>query len=1204
MIYLFGDYELDTYNYELRQKGIPRQIEPKVFDLLSYLIQHHDQLVSKETLHDHLWPDQFVSESALTYCVTEARKAVGDSGRRQGVIKTLYGRGYRFIVPVTERDALVETSSTPVPVDVDNEGLPPEQVDSVVPPTDVQTGRSDAASPEAIVDDAPVSFKPGPLAAERRQLTMMWCRVVVTDLLSEQLDPEDLYELIQEGHHVCLEVIHRFEGHIAQRFGDGLMVYFGYPRAHEDDAYRAVCTGLEIVSEIGRLNERLERERDVRLTMQVGIHTSMVVMEAIDREGRREWLVSGDMPHVVAQLPGLAAPNTVVMSAATLRLVESHFVYQNLGAHLLEERAQPLALYQVVEERDSRSQMTATSTTGTTPFVGREQEVGLLRERWQQAQEGMGQVVLLSGEPGIGKSRLVQLPQEHMAEATQTRIECRCSPYHQNSALFPVIDYLQHQLQWQLEDSSQEKLDKLENALASRGFELDDTVPLFAPLCSLPLPDRFRPVMTPQRQRQKTLEALLAWFLREAEQQPVYFVMEDLHWADPSTLDLIGLLIEQAPTLRMLILLTFRPHFSPPWPMRSHINHITLGRFTRQQVARMIRQVTRGKSLPAEVIEQLMAKSDGVPLFVEEMTRMVLDLGMVKEIEGNYELAGALPMLSIPSTLQDSLMARLDRLGVGKQVAQLGATLGREFPYDLIHVVSTMEEAPLQQGLTRLVEAELLHQQGFPPQVRYTFKHALIQDAAYQSLLRRTRQRYHREIAQVLEQRFPDIRETQPELMAHHYTAAGLRAQAITYRQRAAQRALERWAHLDAIAHAQQGLETLAVLPDSPERHQHELTLQATLGVALTYTRGYRAPEVAAAFDRARELSEQINDIPQLFTVLRGMWHICLMRSELPIAYELGERLLGLAQDYDDASLLLEAHRAVGTTLFFLGKQADVVPHLAHGITFYDTQQPRVLPIQYGQDTEVILWQYTAFNLWLRGYPEQATHAIQQMLIRSQQRTHYHRSHGLIMSAHLHQWCGEPHVVHEQVEACVALAREHVFPSVLAIGKIFQGWVQVQQGQHREGIEQIHRGITDYRAMGAEISRTFFLALLAECYHKTGDIEAGFQTLTEATALADKNGESWWESELYRLRAQLLLQQVTPDVTQAESALNQAVVVARSQSAKSLELRATMSLCYLWQQQGKRNQAHDLLGKIYRWFTEGYDTADLKKAKSLLNKLA
>jgi predicted ATPase len=530
--------------------------------------------------------------------------------------------------------------------------------------------------------------------------------------------------------------------------------------------------------------------------------------------------------------------------------------------------------------------------------------------------------------------------------------------------------------------------------------------------------------------------------------------------------------------------------------------------------------------------------------------------------------------------------------------------LGREFSYDLIHAVAPMEEPTLQQALTRLVEAELLHQRGFPPQARYIFKHALIQDAAYQSLLRRTRRRYHGEIAQVLEQRFPELRETQPELMAHHYTQAGLSAQAIAYRKQAAQRALDRSVPLDAIAHAQAGLQALDALTDAPERHQHELTLQTTLGVALTYTRGYGAPEVVRAFERARKLSEQVGDIPQLFTVLRGVWLIFLMRGDLPTASELGDQLLRLAQDHDDSDLLLEAHRAAGTSLFFLGKQTDVVPHLKHGLALHDMQQHRALSIQYGQGTDIMFLFYSALSLWLRGYPDQALQTVNQMLKRSQQRTPYHRSHALLMSAFVHQWRGELPLVHERIEASAALAQEHAFPTVLAIAKTFQGWVLTRQGLHQEGIALIRQGIADYRAMGAELIRPFMLALLAEGYHEAGNVDAGLHALTEAHVIVDKNGERWWEAELYRLKAELLLQQTVPDVTQADVALQQALTVARAQEVKSLELRAAVSLCRLWRQQAKGRQARDRLKELDHWFSEGYDTADLKEAKSLLNTVA
>ncbi len=1206
MIYLFGDYELDTYCYELRLGGKPLRIEPKVFDLLAYLIQRHGHFVSKEDLYEHLWPDQFVSESALTYCVTTARKAVGDNGRMQWVIKTVYGRGYRFIAPVEER--LQGSADGPAPTALDPSADAARQV-----PDDADVAQASlpdltdlpwAPSHEAATADRRSSPRREILEAERRQLTVVSCRVVASPRFSEHLDPEELHEVMQDAHKACSRVIRRFEGHIAQHSGDGLMVYFGYPRAHEDDAYRAIRTGLEMVREMDQLKASFGRERNVEFAVRVGIHTGIVVMEEIESGDNRQRLALGDTPHVATQLASLAKPNTIVIGSATLRLVEGYFVYQTLGSHVIEDLAQPLTVYQVLQESEAQSRVVGIATIGLTPFVGRRQEIGLLRDRWRQVKEGMGQVVWLSGEAGIGKSRLVRVPQERMPEESHTRIECRCSPYYQNSAFFPVVDYMRRWLQWSREDTPQVKLSKLEDALRPYGFTLAEAVPLFASLLALPLPDRYAPLsLTPQRQKQKTLEILQASFLRQAEKQPVYFVMEDLHWTDPSTLELISLLIDQSPSVRILILLTFRPDFRPPWAIRSHVTHISLSRLTRRQVERMVMKVTRGKALPAEVLEQLVTKSDGVPLFVEEMTRMVLESGLVKEKEGTYELIESLPSLAIPSTLQDSLMARLDRLGTDKQVAQLGATLGREFSYELIQAVSPMDEPTLQQGLVRLVDAELLYQRDFPPQASYTFKHALLRDAAYQSLLRRTRRRYHREIAQVLQARFPETRETQPELLAHHYTEAGLSTQAISYWEQAGQSAMLHSAHVEAISHFRRGLALIPTLPDTPERLQCELSLQTALGVELMSTEGYAAPAVERAYVRARELCQQVGDMSQLFTVLRGLWYSYLVRGKLQTAHELGEQLLGLAQSKQEPILSLEAHRTLGTSLFFLGELAPALTHLQQGVALYDSQQHRSLTARYGQDLGVTALSYAAWTLELLGYQDQALHHFNQVRALAQQGSHpYSQGFALIFAAMFHQWRREVQAAQELVEASMALAHEHGFPLLLAMGMTFQGWTLVEQGQGEAGIGQIRRGVTAFRVTGSELTCTYMLALLAEAYLKEGKIDEGLSTLTEALDLVDKNGERWWQAELYRLRGELLLQ-VVPDVSQAETALQQALEVARQQQAKLLELRTTMSLARLWQVRDNRDEARHMLADIYDWFTEGLDTTDLKEAKALLDEL-
>ena len=567
----------------------------------------------------------------------------------------------------------------------------------------------------------------------------------------------------------CAKVIARYEGHIAQYLGDGLLVYFGYPLAHEDDAQRAVRAGLGMVEALGQLNTRLEQERGVQLAVRLGIHTGLVVVGDVGGGTRQEQLALGETPNLAARLQGIAAPNTLVISAATFQLLGGFFACQPLGTPLLKGFAQPLAVYRVLYESMARSRLEAAGSTGLTPLVGREQEVGLLLERWAQVKDGLGQVVLLSGEAGIGKSRLVQVLKDQVASEPQAWLTpCQCSPYHQNTALYPWIDLLERvALRFEREESPQQKLRKLEGFLVQYGLPLAEAVPLFAALLSLPLPADYAPLhLSPEQQKQQTLHALLTILLRIAAQQPVLFVMEDLHWVDPSTLELLSLLVDQGPTARILALLTFRPDFSPPWTGRAHLTQVTLHRLTRQQVAEMIGRIAHGKALPAEVVEQIVAKTDGVPLFVEELTKMVLESGLLQEREERYELTGPLPPLAIPATLHDSLMARLDRLATVKGLAQLGATLGREFSYELLHAVSPWDEGTLQRGLHQLVEAEFLYQRGLPPQATYLFKHALIQEAAYQSLLRSTRQQHHQHIAQVLEARFP-------ETLRHAARAAG-----------------------------------------------------------------------------------------------------------------------------------------------------------------------------------------------------------------------------------------------------------------------------------------------------------------------------------------------------------------------------------------------------------------------------------------------
>ena len=1179
MIYIFLDYELDTSRYELRHAGTPLHIEPKTFDLLLYLIERYDQVVTKEDLHAHLWPDQFVSDSALTYYIAAARKAVGDSGRAQRVIKTIYGRGYSFVAPL-------ETASVPRSA-----------------PIETPAG---AEPYEAEIE--PAEFEPSQPLQGRRQVTVLWGNIVVTSASSTLLDPEERYEIARHVQTACGDVLRRFDGY-HQHLSHGLFGYFGYPQAHEDDAHRAVRAGLEMVRLAPRLSRDIASRRQINLTLRVGIHTGVVVMDASRRDDDRAPLALGNVPHIATELARLGdpntAPNTVIVSSATLRLVEGYFICQNLGHYFLEALAQSVVAYQVLHASGAQSRIEAALATRLTPFVGRQHEMGLLQARWEQAAIGMGQLVLLSGDAGIGKSRLLHAWSEQLAGAMHTRIECRCSAYTQHSMLYPILDQLQHLLQVERDDTPEEKWSKFETWLDRLGLDRTEFVPLLARWFSLALPERYAPsALSPPQQKQKMFEALLVWLLREAETHPVCFVMEDLHWADPSTLDWIDFLLTHIPTSRLMFLVTFRTGFHSPWSAGGSIAHLTLNHLLPQQVEAMIDEVTEGKKLPSEIIQQLTTQTDGVPLFVEEMTRMVIESGLVKEQDGRYELADTPQPLAIPSTLHDALAARLDRLETGKHTAQLAATIGREFSYELIQAIATVDEATLQQELTQLVDAELLYQRGLPPQAHYLFKHALIQEAAYQSLLRRIRQEHHRRIAQVLEERFPETRDSQPELLAHHYTEAGLSVQAVAYWQQAAQQALERSAHLDVLAHVQQGLVAISALPDGPERHRHELTLQTTLGVALIATKGYAAPEVEQTYLRARELCQQVGDIPHLFTVLRGLWVSYLTRGELSTAYRFAQQLFRIAQQRHDTALLLEAHRALGSTLFFLGELASSWTHVQGGIPLYDAQQHRALTIQYGQDTEAVYLGYSAWNLWMRGYPDQALHTMHQAIQLAQQLTHpYTLGFALTFAAMLSQWRREVQDVQNHVVASIALAQEHMFPLLWAMGTTFQGWAQAQQGDVQAGLEQMQQGIAAYQATGAGLNRTYMLALLAEGYGKAGRVEEGLAAISDALAFVEEKREGWWEAELHRLKGELLLLSPAPDIVQAEAALHQALEVARNQHAKSLELRAAMSLSRLWLQQDQSHQARRLLGDIYGWFTEGHETVDLIDAQMLLTTL-
>lgn len=1051
------------------------------------------------------------------------------------------------------------------------------------------------------------SREPAGPAAERRQLTVMFCDVVDSTALSAQLDPEELHEVLRVYHQTTAAAVERFGGFIAQYLGDGLLAYFGFPQAHEDDAQRAVRAGLAILKAMKTLPV-LEVRNRAPLAVRIGIHTGPVVVGEIGAAGsRQEQLALGETPNVAARIQGLATPDSVLVTAATWRLVEGYFTSENLGPQSLKGLSQPIVVHRMLDESGAQSRLDVTAPGALTPVVGRDSEVRLLLERWAQAKDGLGHLVLLTGEAGIGKSRLVALLREHVRTEGAARITFRCSPYHTNSAFYPVIEHLERLLEFQRDDSADAKLAKIERMLAGFRFTDATTVPLFAALLSVPLPEgRYPPPrMSPQHQRQRTYEALTTWLIEEAERRPLLAVYEDLHWADPSTLEALSFLIDQIPTARLLVVFSSRPEFRPPWSPRSHLSSLTLSRFSRGQAETMIAEVARGKTLPAEVVKHVVEKTDGVPLFVEELLKMVLESGLLREEPDRYVLTGPLPALAIPTTLQDSLMARLDRFAAARATAQVGSVLGRQFSQEVLRAVAQMDETTLAEGLAQLVDAELIYRRGHGEHTTYVFKHALVRDAAYQSLLKSRRHFYHARIARTLEARFPELPETQPELLAHHHAEAGDGEAAIQYRQKAAQRAIERSANAEAINHLRIALEIVRTLPDTPARLEQELLIQTMLGPALTTTMGFGALEVEQAYGRAHELCRQVGQTEHRARVLNGLWSFYLVRARYGMAREVAQELLQTAERSGTPLRLLEAHRAIGVTLLYTGELVDACAHLESGLAIYDPRAHRALAARYGVDLAVSCLSFVAWGWWLRGYPDRARARSEEMLRIAADVAHpYSQAWAFTFAAWVHQLRREPDLAHARAGSAIALAAEHGFSLFLALATKFRGWALAARGNHDEGITDIEEAIAAYRETGAESSRTHWLTLLAEAYGRAERTSEGLAALTEAMDLVDKYGERYYEAEIHRLRGELLLRSKTPPHVEAEACFQRAREIAHRQHATGLELRAVLSLGRLWQHAGTLADARALVRPVYEAFTEGHDTVDLQESRALLDALA
>jgi class 3 adenylate cyclase/predicted ATPase len=1041
-------------------------------------------------------------------------------------------------------------------------------------------------------------------AAERRQVTVMFSDLVGSTALSARMDPEDLREVISSYQKCVAGTVERFGGFVAKYMGDGVLVYFGYPQAHEDDAERAVRAGLELILAVSGL------KFVPPLRSRVGIATGLVVVGDLVGAGEaQERGIVGETPNLAARLQAIAEPNTVVVAESTRKLLGNLFDLQDLDAQELKGIGGPVRAWAVLRPASIESRFEALHATGLTELVGREEELELLLRRWSRAKTGEGQVVLLSGEAGIGKSRLTAALLERLANEPHTRLRYFCSPQHTDSALYPVIGQMQRAAAFVHDDSVQVKLDKLDALLAQTSKR--DTA-LFAAMLSLPNDGRYLAIeLPPEQRRKRTLEALVSQSDALTQRSPVLMILEDAHWADPTSLEVFGRIIDRVRSIRVLLIVTFRPEFQAPWIGRHYVTALTINRLAERDIGAMIDRVVGNKRLPANIRQDIMERTDGIPLFVEEMTKAVLEA----ESHGAVEhLAATVPpsALPVPASLQASLMARLDRLGSAKGVAQIGAAIGREFSHSLLAAVARKQETDINPALDRLIAAGLVFRQGVPPHAIYLFKHALVQDAAYGTLLREQRRALHVRIAGILEDQFAEIAENQPELLARHYSEAGLIEKAALQWGKAGQQSLARSAFLEAVAQLTRALDQIETLPATPALRREQIKLQVALANASMHTKGYSAPETKASLDQARlyiERAEALGEPPEdpllLFSILYGFWVANSTAFNGDICCDLAARFLTLAEKQGAPVPLMMGHRIMGRSLLDTGNIAESRTHCDQAIALYDPAEHRSLAMRFGQDARVSILSFRTLTLWLLGYPEaalaDADHALKDARKIGQAATlMFALSHVPLTSIH----CGDYAAANAQADEVVALAEEKGALFWKANGMIHQGCVLALTGNAPSAIQLITSGITAWRSGGATRWMPYYLLYLARAYAALGQLDDAWRCIGEATTAVETTKERWCEADVIRTAGEIALMSPERDAAKAEAYFERALTVARQQQAKSWELRAAMSMARLWRDQGKRDEARELLAPVYGWFTEGFDTRDLKEAKALLDELA
>jgi class 3 adenylate cyclase/predicted ATPase len=1048
---------------------------------------------------------------------------------------------------------------------------------------------------------------PHPLdSAERRQVTVMFSDLVGSTELAARMDPEDLRDVISAYQQCVSGTVHRFGGFVAKYMGDGVLVYFGYPQAHEDDADRAVRAGLELIAAVTALKSRTS------LQTRVGIATGLVVVgDLIGSGDAQERGIVGETPNLAARLQGIARPNTVVIADSTRRLLGNLFELQDLGPTDLKGIAGPACAWAALRASSMESRFEALHTTGLIALVGREEEFELLLRRWSSAKAGEGQVVLLSGEAGIGKSRLTAALLERLATQPYTRLRYFCSPQHTDSALYPIIGQMERAAGLAHDDKLQARLDKLDALLAQTSTSTQDAA-LFAEMLSLPNDGRYPALeLTPQQRRQKTLEALISQMEALTRSNPVLMIFEDAHWTDPTSLEVLGRVVGEIAVLPVLLIVTFRPEFDPPWIGQAHVTALTINRLTQRDVGAMIDRVAGKKLLPASIRRDIVERTDGIPLFVEEMTKAVLEA----ESEGAARrMVAAVPSsaLAVPASLHASLMARLDRIGPGKEVAQIGAAIGREFSHALLASVVLKPEAELGSAIGRLIRAGLLFRQGVPPHATYLFKHALVQDAAYGTLLREPRRALHSRIAETLESQFAEIADSRPEILAHHCTEAGLIEKAAGLWGKAGQRSLARSALTEAVAHLTKALAQLWSLPETTALRRDKLNLQVSLANSLMLVKGYSSPDVIGAYEKARSMIEKAESLgegpedPLLhFSILYGLWVSSYIAMDVDQLCRRAEQFLAFAAKANTSAPMQIGHRLMAVAQIVVGHFEIAQMHADQAVALYVPQEHRPLAVRFGQDVGAMALAYRAWALWLRGYPQSALTLTDQLVKYARDLGHaVTLMHALFHVATVETWTGRVAAAESHTAELIALAEEKGAEFWRALGTLLKGSILSASGRETDAIELINAGLDAYRSTGSKVFIPFSLNALTHAYASRGQLEQACVIISQALDTVERTKERLFEAEIHRTAGEIALNLPKPEVAKAQAYFERSLEIAREQQSKFWELRTAMSMARLWRDQGRRQQAHDALAPTYGWFTEGFDTLDLKEAKALLDHLA